>query len=84
MKTVEQLTEYLAELDLIGLVKIGAPRDEYESEAKKILSIQKVKRDIIDTDIFWLFSIQFGHIKVPEQSDIRYQQIVDFVNSDES
>ena len=34
----ERLTEKLADLDPVGLIRIGAPRDEYSSEAKSILA----------------------------------------------
>lgn len=60
-KVLEQIKQVLREEDLMGLLKMGAPSDEYDSEALMIFE-RSYRFDSIDTlkDKLWdVFYIQF-------------------------
>lgn len=53
--TRDQMIEILAEADPVGLIAVGAPRDEYAAEADAILSLRGVPTLTEITSIFSVF-----------------------------
>jgi hypothetical protein len=64
MINYEQINKILQELDIEGLLELGAPEDEYEDEAKQIANeiaaIKKLNETILVEKIIELWSENFG------------------------
>ena len=75
----QKVLEILNELDPQGLLKMGAPSDEYTIEATSIASLIKQdmsKQDILDL-VYGVFKEMFGDELAGERSS--YQRIADRV-----
>ena len=57
--TLDQLTAILAKHDPIGLIKMGAPPDEYKYEARLILPLLAIDNVNIAQEARRVFSSQF-------------------------
>ncbi len=66
--TREQMIEILAEVDPVGLIEVGAPRDEYAAEADEILSLRGIPRL---TEITSIFSVSFSNPGACSREDAR-------------
>lgn len=74
---LEQMKQVLREEDLMGLIKMGAPADEYDSEALMIFE-RSYRFDTIDTlkDKLWdIFYIQFCYGTVYKMVDGEMKEI---------
>lgn len=67
--TREEMIEILAEADPVGLIALGAPRDEYASEADAILALQGIPQL---TEITTLFGVFFGEPGVCARETARW------------
>jgi hypothetical protein len=58
MNLFEKISNKLYELDIEGLIKMGAPYNEYDNEAKKyvILVMDNVDINFKDVELIWLKS----------------------------